>query len=79
MEKIKQSKKRWAWTEAQKRKHHPFSKWSCGAPKWYCKTFHKKYKNIAKKSLHKVKREYDPDTLDYRTHNHRNIAKWYWW
>ena len=77
---MKRSKKRWAWTEAQKRKHHPFCKWNMNAPKWYCKTFHVKEKQKVQMELKKCKLGVDPDELNlYPRYNNRHIACWYWW
>lgn len=81
MRKVKQSKKYWALTEAQKRKDRTkkFHYYSNKCPRWFCRTFHKKYKSISNNSLLKVKRGFDPYNLDYKTLNHKHIAKGYWY
>ncbi len=81
MKKVKQSKKRWAWTEAQKRKHRTcgWTRYGSGVPKWFCREFSQKWKNSCNANLKKVKLGEDPDNLYFYTHNHKNIAKGYWW
>ena len=78
--KQKQSKKRWAWTEAQLRKtrskgHYFYG----GVPRWYCKTFDKQRKHKCKVALKQVMLGADPDDYYFQTQNHRHMALWYWW
>ena len=81
MKKVKQSKKYWALTDAQKRRDRNKGRKAFGnsVPKWYCHLWSKKWRNIANRSLQKVKLGEDPDTLDFRTVHHKHIALWYWW
>ena len=81
MKKVKQSKKHWALTDAQKRRDWNRGRKTFGTsvPKWYRDVWGKKYRNIANRSLQKVKLGEDPDTLDFKTVNHRHVALWYWW
>lgn len=82
MQKKKQSKKRWAWTEAQKRKHFTKSNMRCcsgGAPKWFCKTFRKYDKNRCKKALHELIKGADPEDFIFNPKYNESSAKWFWW
>lgn len=78
---MKQSKKRWAWTEAQKRKHWSINyhgNFSGGAPKWFCKIFHNSDKRRLQKYLLEVKHGADPDDVVYNPRYNNKGAKWYW-
>jgi hypothetical protein len=81
MKKVKQSKKRWAWTEAQKRKsRNSYHHWPKSAPSWYCKEYDNREKTFAKNQLHKVLRGYHPDDLSlWKRYSHRYSATWMWW
>ena len=77
---MKQSKKRWNWTEKQIRNTFPGRYWGDStAPKWYCRGIQKGYKTKTKNSLHKVKRGFDTDYLEFGRTNHRHSASWLWW
>lgn len=77
---MKQSKKRWAWTEKYLRKARSKS-WRHTAPTWYCKLENKTYKTNTKNSLHKIKLGYNPDymVLEFGRTNHKHSATWNWW
>lgn len=80
--KKKQSKKRWAWTEAQKRKHWSLndgSGWSIGPPSWYCRPYHRSNKVREKVYLHKIMKGLDPDELVLNPKHHHRSAGWDWW
>ena len=80
--KKKQSKKRWAWTEAQKRKH-----WSVTAswryydspPRWFCKIFDNHDKRRCQKALRELKNGGDPEDFIFNPKYNGSSAKWLWW
>lgn len=78
MKKVKQSKKRWAWTESQKRNHYSL-KHQDSVPNWFCKFEHKENKTYVKRYLHKVKNGYDVDYLELKIKNQDSSAGWNWW
>ena len=78
--KKKQSKKRWAWTEAQKRKHWSLNGWRYDSPpKWYCDVFDHTNNAIVKKAITDIKFGVDPDDVSFSPRYNNNTAKWYWW
>jgi len=81
MQKKKQSKKRWAWTEAQKRKHFSKNMRCCsgGVPKWFCKTLRKHDKIRCKKVLHDLTKGADPEDFTFNPKYNESSAKWLWW
>ena len=80
MKKVKQSKKRWAWTEAQKRKHWTQNHWTYDSPpKWCCDKFDNANNTIVKKALKDIKFGMEPDDVEFGEKFVNNSAKWYWW
>lgn len=80
MKKEKQSKKRWAWTEAQKRKHFSARCWNDKTPpSWYCNVYNRKNRNKSKRTLYKVINGWDIDYLDFSPQYHHRCAGWFWW
>ena len=75
---MKQSKKRYGWTEKQIRNHR-CKQWRRTAPKWYCRLLNKANKTKTKNSIHKVMLDYDLDLLEFGKTNHRHEAEWLWW
>jgi len=78
MKKIKQSKKRWAWTEAQKRKHWSDKRFG-SVPKYFCKNLHKENKTCEKEYLQKIKRGFDSDLLELKIKNQQSSAGYIYW
>jgi hypothetical protein len=79
MEKTKQRKKYWAWTEAQKRRKTKGRYWNRIAPRWYRREFDVKTKTKVKKALHQIVLGYDEDDVDFSRAYHQSCANWYWW
>lgn len=80
MKKKKQSKKRWAWTEAQKRKHFPKHRnWYSGPPNWFCKLLEKSDKSKCQKALLELKNGGDPEDFIFNPKYKGSSAKWLWW
>lgn len=80
MKKVKQSKKRWAWTKAQKRKCTPgrYSKWLT-VPRWYRRQLHKENKAVEKRALSKLKKGYEEDEIDFGPKHQQSSAGYSWW
>jgi hypothetical protein len=78
MKKVKQSKKRWAWTESQKRKHYSLKRYE-SVPKMFIRFEHKENKTYEKIYLHKVKNGYDVDYLELKIKNQVSSAGYNWW
>jgi hypothetical protein len=76
--KQKQSKKRWAWTEAQKRKH-----WSTqfydAPPSWFCRIIDNEDKRRCQMALRELKNGNDPEEFIFNPKNNGSSAKWLWW
>ena len=79
MKKVKQSKKRWAWTEAQKRKKWSLLRGRMGPPSWYCKFYHIENKTGEKQFIHKIKNGFDADYLEMKIKNQSSSAGYSWW
>ena len=76
MEKKKQSKKRWAWTEAQKRKSYNHDYWYT-PPKWFRKDYHAGNRAYERSLLNKIKNgEYSDSYITTKFHS--SSAKWDW-
>lgn len=77
MEKKKQSKKRWAWTEAQIRRY-----WSRGSwytpPAWFRREYHAANRAFEKAMLNKIKNGYLDNDSYIGTKHHSSSAKWDW-
>ena len=78
---MKKSKKRWAWTKAQKRKHWSLrdKRKSSSVPKWFCKSLDKTDKNRLRSYIQKIKKGSDPDNVVYNPKYNNKGAKWLWW
>lgn len=76
---MKQSKKRWSWTEKQIRKTTKGSNWRRTAPTWFCKFENKAFKTKTTQSLNKVMLGYDTDFLEFGRTKHHHSAGWNWW
>ena len=81
MKKVKQSKKRWAWTEAQKRNHWSDQKynWSGGVPRWFCRILDKSDKRRCQMALRELKNGADPEEFTFNPKYNNSSAKWLWW
>jgi hypothetical protein len=79
MEKRKQSKKRWAWTEAQRRKHQTSNPGWYSVPKWYCRLLNKENKACEKAYLKKIMKGDDPDFVELEIKNQASSAGYSWW
>lgn len=77
--KKKQSKKRWAWTKAQRRRHQNYKTGSNSPPSWICRVEHRENKTYVKKFLHKVINGYDADFLNIKIKNQDSSAGYNWW
>lgn len=78
MNKKKQSKKRWAWTEAQKRKDQSSSSGWQSVPTFICRIEHRENKTYVKKYLHKIKLGFDPDYEEIKIKNQDSSAGYNW-
>lgn len=81
MKKKKQSKKRWAWTEAQVRKHWSDQRhsWSGGVPRWFCKIIDNSDKRRCQMALRELKNGGDPEDFIFNPKYNGSSAKWLWW
>lgn len=79
MKKQKQSKKRWAWTEAQLRKDQSNSSGWYSVPSWICRIEHRENRTYVKKYLHKIKLGCDPDFEEIKIKNQSSSAGYNWW
>jgi len=79
--KKKQSKKRWAWTEAQRRKHWSQSHWSRGGgvPRWFCKIIDNGDKRRCQIALRELKNGGDSENFIFNPKYNGSSAKWLWW
>jgi len=78
--KIKQSKKRWAWTEAQKRKHWSLNCWGYESPpNWFCKIIDNEDKRKLQIALRELENGKDPEEFIFNPRNNGSSAKWLWW
>lgn len=81
MEKRKQSKKRWARTEAQGRNdyHNHWIKRRNYIPKWFLKTFSDANERKVKMAMHDINSGVEPEdvffTIRYRV---KSTAAWWW-
>jgi len=79
---MKKSKRKWARTEAKKRKDWSInhtSYYSGGAPKWFCKIFHNSDKRRLQKYLSDIEKGADPDEVFYNPRYNNKGANWYWY
>lgn len=79
MKKVKQSKKRWAWTEAQRRKHQTSNPGWYSVPKWYCRLLHKENKSCERTYIDKIMKGEDPYIIELKIKNQRSSAGYDWW
>ena len=79
MRKLKQSKKRWAWTEKQIRKHKSlkYIGWY-NPPSLYCKFLNKQNKTYEKRYLKNVELGFDLDYLELKIKNQQSSAGYSW-
>ena len=76
MKKKKQSKKRWAWTEKQRRSHFSRSRWD-SIPSWYTRYLHRENKTLEKMAIHKYMRgNFEKDVV---IKNQRSSTGYSWW
>lgn len=77
--KKKQSKKRWAWTEAQRRKEWSENEFCRKSPPhWFTKILDNSDKRRLQKYLKEVKWGNDPDDVFYNPKYNNSSAKWLW-
>ena len=78
---MKKSKKRWAWTETQKRKHWSdnFRHWNGGVPRWFCRFLDNADKRRCQKALLELKNGGDPEEFIFNPKYKGSSAKWLWW
>jgi hypothetical protein len=76
MKKVKQSKKRWAWTKAQQRKSYNHDYWYT-PPKWFREGYHAGNRQYEKSLLIKIKNGDYSDSY-FTTKFHSSSAKWDW-
>jgi hypothetical protein len=80
MKKKKQSKKRWAWTEAQVRRHWSTGKtWGSGIPRWFCRILDNHDKRRCQMALRELKNGGDPEDFVFNPKYNGSSAKWLWW
>jgi hypothetical protein len=80
MKKKKQSKKRWAWTEAQVRRHWSVNKkWGGGVPRWFCRIIDNHDKRRCQKALRELKHGGDPEDFIFNPKYNGRSAQWLWW
>jgi len=79
MKKIKQSKKQWAWTEAQKRNHFGGrNRWAQNMPKSFYRQFPLYKEKESKRAIFEIMRGVFPDDVDFGT-DRKRLKPWYWW
>jgi hypothetical protein len=71
------NKKRWSWTEAQRRRHLKgrYHYWN-NVPSDFVRQFNKANRTKAKKSMHKLMRGDDPDFIDFSPMYSKRCAAW---
>jgi len=81
MKKVKQSKKRWARTEAQGRKDY-YCSWHrrrYHIPAWFMKTFNDANEVFVKRALHDIERGVDPEDVFIKTRYRAKASAAWWW
>ena len=81
MKKVKQSKKRWARTEAQGRRDYYCQSWHYRRyhiPKWFIESFGEAYEAKVKKSMHDINSGVDPEDV-FITNRYRAKCSAAWW
>ena len=81
MKKKKQSKKKWAWTEAQKRKHWSLNlpSWSRGPTREFIVEYHRANRAYEKAMINKIINGYLDEDSYIGIKYHPSCAKWFWW
>lgn len=71
------TKKRWSWTEAQRRRHTPgrYHYWS-NVPSDFVRQFNKANRTKEKVSMHEFIRGGDPDFIDFSPKYPKRCAGW---
>jgi hypothetical protein len=82
MKKVKQSKKRWAWTEAQIRRKNSekyrSANW-CSVPAWFRREMNKQNKAKERMDVQKIKKGMSEEEVDFSPRHHPKSAGWLWW
>jgi hypothetical protein len=82
MKKVKQSKKRWARTEAQGRRDYYCQSWNhrfYHIPSWFIKAFTDSNEAIIRKAMHDLNREVNPDEVFIKTRYRAKCSAAWWW
>ena len=82
MEKRKQSKKRWAMTEAQGRKDNYCKSWHLRRmhiPKWYIQEHANSHEARTRKAMHDINSGVDPDDVFIETRYRAKCSAAWWW
>ena len=82
MKKVKQSKKRWARTEAQGRSDHYINSWNSRRyhiPSWFIKSFTDSNETIIRKAMHDINSGVDPEDVFIKTRYRAKCSAAWWW
>lgn len=82
MKKVKQSKKRWAWTESQKRRKSCEKYRSCSwgsVPAFFRRDLNKQTKAKERLDVNKLMKGFAEDEIDFTPRHHPSSAGWLWW